>query len=170
MIIPSLHQLNWHALQYALHCASQTEKHMRRGELKIKLTSYPACVACFQSESCGSLSYGYSGQYKLHPNSFRPPLRRMLQSLGVIGDRSNVTGSDNPIGRCAEINAVNAFLYECEKCQRNPYPYYPYGCGREYIESRINTLDFMISEAFRPRTLEHIERCGNCKKLFGSNY
>ena len=121
MIIPSLHQLNWHALQYALYCAVQTEKRMRRGEVKVIRTSYPACVACFQSEICSSLCYGYSGQYKLQPNSFRPPLRIILQGLGQIGGKSNVTGSDNLIGKCAEVSAVNTFLYECEKCQRtNP--------------------------------------------------
>lgn len=170
-IIPSLHQLNWHALQYALYCAIQTEKRMRRGEVKVKRTSYPACAACFQSEICSSLCYGYSGQYKLQPNSFRHPLRMMLQNLGEIGEKCNLTGSDNLIGKCAEISAVNTFLYECEKCQRNDTcKYYPYGCGRDYIEAMIIAQDFMISEAFRPRTLEHIGRCENCKKLFGTNY
>ncbi len=170
MIIPSLHQLNWHALQYAIYCAAETEKKMRQGELKIKVQSYPACAACFQSVICSSISYGVSGQYKLIPNSFRSPLRRMLQNLGEIGEMSHVSGSEYPIGRCAEVSAVNAFLYDCEKCRNNPYPYYPYGCGRDYIESCFDSKEFMLSEAFRPRTLEHIDRCENCVNLFGSNY
>ncbi len=94
----------------------------------------------------------------------------MLQSLGIIGGTSQLTGSDNLIGRCAEVSAVNAFLYECEKCGNNPVPYYPYGCGREYIEDCSSSKDFMLSEAFRPRTLEHIDRCENCVDLFGENY
>ena len=170
-IIPSLHQLNWHALQYALYCAVLAEKRMRRGEVKIKHTSYPACVACFQSDICSNIGYGYSGQYKLEPSSFRHPLHIMLKNLGKIGEKSYVSGSTNLIGKCAEVSAVNTFLYECEKCHRNnTHMYYPYGCGRDYVESMINTKGFMLSEAFRPRTLEHIERCDNCKKIFGTNY
>ena len=161
-IIPSLTQLNWHALQYALYWAGQTEKKMRRGELKINVKSYPACTACVQADTCGNLSYGYSGQYKLIPNSFRTPLREMLQNLGTIGKRSDITGSENPIGQCAEICAVNTLLYDCEKCGR--------GTHFPYVKSICNFPDFTISEAFRPRTLEHIERCGNCDTLFGSNY
>lgn len=166
-IIPSLHQLNWHALQYALYWAVQTENMMRRGKRNIKVTSYPACAACFQSDICGNIGYGYTGQYKLIPNSFRTPLRRMLQSLGSIGSTGIL--SKNIIGKCAEVSAVNSFLYECEKCCRNSMIFYPDECGSNYIESRIASGNFMMSEAFRPRTLEHIDRCANCVQLFGSN-
>lgn len=164
-IIPSLAQLNWHSLQFALYWAGLTEKKMRRGELNIKVQSYPACVACVQSEYCGNLSYGYSGQYKLIPNSFRTPLREMLNTLGSVGKKSKLTRSENPIGKCAEVCAVNTLLYDCEKCNR-----FPYRCCWHNPKYRICLDDLTISEAFRPRTLEHIDRCENCTVLFGSNY
>lgn len=160
-IIPSLHQLNWHTLQYAIFTAALVEKNIRRKKIRRKSNPYPACVACVESELCGNLSYGYTGKYALNPAAFFQPLRGFIEyNLGQIGGISG--RCKNIIGKCAEACAINSLMYDCIHCKSKL-------CVNQMqrgIDIRIDMLmghKYILSEAYRPRTLEWIKRCDNCQ-------
>ena len=160
-VIPSLHQLNWHALQYAIFTAALVEKNIRRKTIKRKSNPYPACVACVESELCGNLSYGFTGKYALNPASFFQPLRGFIEyNLGKIGGLSG--RCKNIIGKCAEACAMNSLMYDCIHCKSKPCV----NQAQRGIDIRIDMLTghkYILSEAYRPRTLEWIKRCDNCQ-------
>lgn len=66
-----------------------------------------------------------------------------LSKLGEIGKRTRYCR--NPIGNCAEQHAGNNFL-------------------NAFMYKNINDLYF--SESVRPRTMEIIPPCDNCKSIF----
>lgn len=56
------------------------------------------------------------------------------------------TKCGNIVGRCAEFRAANDLML------KNP---------------RLKAKDIDISGALRPRRQKHVERCDNCKSMFG---
>ena len=68
-------------------------------------------------------------------------LRTKLTSIGELYAKVN----GNYIGCCAEVNAGNSILIE------NPY---------------LNLDEVLFSKAIRPRTMQKIATCKNCKLTF----
>ncbi|MFC0780867.1 hypothetical protein [Flavobacterium sp. HJSW_4] len=78
------------------------------------------------------------------------PLYRMLLKLGEIGKKSSLkekNGRRNTVGRCAEVKASYS-LFNKDK------------------STNFSQIEF--TNAYRPRTLQIIERCNNCKSVFGN--
>ena len=114
---------------------------------------YPAAVVlcCISNDKYNGLRkpkfyFGESGEpfesstYK--NNRF---LNEIINILGDIGGKSQVTSCSNLVGRCAEQHAAKLLLDKYSQCSRK---------------------DIVFSSAFRPRTDEVIPYCANCKKLF----
>lgn len=165
-ILP-IHQLNWHALQYAIYIAKVVENKIRAKRLKDKSSSYPPCAACVQSLFCGSIGYGYTGQYKLVRSNFRSPLGSLLtKKLGPISSQEGRCA--NYIGKCAEVSAVNSLFYNCMECKTTTCQHILSAHVSKYIIKKhlLMPANYSMSAAYRPRTQEYIERCENCIALF----
>ena len=74
------------------------------------------------------------------------PLRSEIEKLGRIGERRNDGSCNNTLGRCAEQHAASTL-------QNRKYSYTP--------PARLQ-----FSKAMRPRTMEVVEYCKNCKDIF----
>ncbi|WGY71919.1 hypothetical protein KEC55_19070 [Burkholderia cepacia] len=92
-----------------------------------------------------SKSYCFGTSHKVLHNPVRE-VASLLSQLGKIGKTSNLTGSKNIIGKCAEVKSANGLF----SANRN---------------LTVNEIEF--TPAIRPRTLENIPRCPNCTKIFG---
>ena len=79
-------------------------------------------------------------------NEYRatPKLENKLKSLGHIG--SVRAACMNPIGACAEPHAARKVL--------------------SHIGNRMSLNQLVFSEALRPRTMEKVDYCKNCKDTF----
>lgn len=77
----------------------------------------------------------------INPNILVKNLRNSLVAIGNLFTRVN----GNTIGCCAEVNCANQILKE-----------------RPYL--KLNQIIF--SKAFRPRTMQEIPQCNNCKQTF----
>lgn len=71
---------------------------------------------------------------------------RLKSMLGEIGKVSLKTNCKNIIGKCAEVKAANNVLK---------------------LEKRLEIDELLFTNAIRPRSLEVIPRCNNCKTVFG---
>ena len=108
-----------------------------------KFWDLPACASLCHNGDYGKTRKGYS--HKPNGTKWHDVLRRkMKKELGDIGSRSNL-GKHFYIGNCAEQHSGNNYM-------------------KKYKESNISSLRF--SETVRPRTMEIIPPCDNCKKLF----
>lgn len=74
------------------------------------------------------------------------PLKSEIEKLGRLGERRNGGGCSNTLGRCAEQHAASTLQ------------------NRKYSYSPPARLQF--SKAMRPRTMEIVEYCKNCKDIF----
>ena len=77
----------------------------------------------------------------INPNVLVKSLRNSLSTIGNLFTKAN----GNTIGCCAEVNSANQVLI------RRPY-------------LRLNQIQF--SKAIRPRTMQEIPKCTNCKLTF----
>lgn len=77
----------------------------------------------------------------ISPSSLVKTLRNKLSNIGTLFTKVN----GNTVGCCAEINSANQILV----------------C-RPYL--RLNQIEF--SKAIRPRTMQEIPKCKNCKLTF----
>ena len=108
-----------------------------------KFWDLPACASICHNGDYSRTRKGYS--HKPEGTKWHDVLRRkMVKELGDIGTRSNL-GKCFYIGNCAEQHSGNNYM-------------------KKYKESNISYLHF--SETVRPRTMEIIPPCDNCKKLF----
>ena len=108
-----------------------------------KFWDLPACASICHNGDYGKTRKGYS--HKPNGTKWHDVLRRKMEKeLGDIGSRSNL-GKHFYIGNCAEQHSENNYM-------------------KKYKESNISSLHF--SETVRPRTMEIIPPCDNCKKLF----
>lgn len=108
-----------------------------------KFWDLPACASICHNGDYGKTRKGYS--HKPNGTKWHDVLRRKIKKeLGDIGSRSNL-GKHFYIGNCAEQHSGNNYM-------------------KKYKESNISSLRF--SETVRPRTMEIIPPCDNCKKLF----
>lgn len=73
-----------------------------------------------------------------------PKLEKKLKSLGVIGKKR--PGCDNVLGACAEPHAAHKVL--------------------SHFGNRIGLNQIQFSKALRPRTMEEVLYCKNCKDTF----
>lgn len=110
---------------------------------RTKFWDLPACASICHNGDYSRTRKGYS--HKPEGTKWHDVLRRkMVKELGDIGTRSNL-GKHFYIGNCAEQHSGNNYM-------------------KKYKESNISSLHF--SETVRPRTMEIIPPCDNCKKLF----
>lgn len=73
-----------------------------------------------------------------------PKLEKKLKSLGVIGKKR--AGCDNVLGACAEPHAARKVL--------------------SHFGKRMGLNQILFSKALRPRTMEDVPYCKNCKDTF----
>lgn len=132
--------------------SSQECKKTKRSKTKVKLIKlwdYPAvAVTCFY----------YDGQFahsnfsrEVFPNSYNPSLTKRLNGIDgkkKIGDHRG----DTIIGHCAEPHAANQTMNEFfNKNKKITYP-------------SFDSIFFSLAK--RPRTMEIIPTCQNCKDTF----
>lgn len=109
----------------------------------VKFWDLPACASICHNGDYSRTSKGYS--HKSNGMKWNDVLRRkMVKELGDIGTRSNL-GKRFYIGNCAEQHSGNNYM-------------------NRHNERNMPSLHF--SETVRPRTMEIIPPCDNCKKLF----
>ena len=77
------------------------------------------------------------------PNPLQNYLKAELVKIGPIGSKAN----DNFIGCCCEVRSSNQILVELKK------------------QAKLTSITF--TEAVRPRTGQIIDRCENCKLVYG---
>ncbi|RXJ76986.1 hypothetical protein CRV03_06905 [Arcobacter sp. F155] len=106
-------------------------------ESKDPLRDYPATIVCAYLKK----KYVVDESGKISPN-MAIQLKRKLSTIGTIGKK---THCGNILGWCAEVNSSNKILM-----------YRPYLCL-----SRVN-----FTTARRPRTMQKINTCDNCKRTF----
>lgn len=83
----------------------------------------------------------------LEDDTYERKIKTRLNSiLGEIGKVSLKTNCKNIIGKCAEVKAANNVLK---------------------LERRLKVQELVFTNAIRPRSLEVIPRCNNCKAVFG---
>lgn len=97
-------------------------------------------VICYNGDKCEK---GYSHSYRGVKWYF--PLRNELAKAGGVGNVPKNAGHAPKIGSCAEQHAANA-MFKYHKAK--------------YMD------DLCFSTALRPKTLEPVEYCNNCKKIF----
>ncbi|MCF5901906.1 MULTISPECIES: hypothetical protein [Aeromonas] len=111
-------------------------------QYKTNIRDFVACTIASKSNKF----YSFGSSHRTL-NNYHPELQTLLESqLGKIGTQSNKSASKNIIGKCAEVKSANIILTTDKSCS-------------------ISDLDF--TPAIRPRTLEVINRCPNCVKIFG---
>ena len=98
---------------------------------------YPATVICAK----------YNQEYNIEKSGAVPlplanQLKLKLSTLGIIGEKNSI---GNFIGKCSEVRASNPILL-----------HYP----------KIKTKQINFSYAYRPRTMQIIPTCSNCKRTF----
>ena len=109
---------------------------------------YPAVASiCYSSQKGKEITHhGYSHSPK--GTKWHSILRKKMEKINEIGKKSNHPHEKNYIiGNCAEQHAGNNLM-------------------RKYKVNKLETLFF--SKAVRPRTMEIIPACYNCKLIFPS--
>lgn len=117
----------------------------RNGQKESHRTEYhdlpAAAVTCSNgSHKASDYSRGVKAEH------VKEPLRSETENLGNIGDRRADGSCNNILGRCAEQHAASTLQ------------------NRRHSTAPPARLQF--SKAFRPRTLEIVEYCKNCKDIF----
>lgn len=129
--------------KYCEEIYSDVRQKHQNVELEISWFPAVASSCCYTNtpvfHDCSKCSTGVVYDPRL-VNQFR----RLGGNIGAI-----VIGCDNTLGCCAEQHAANLLL------QRT------FGITRMYTLERIN-----FSKAYRPRTMEVIPMCNNCKRIF----
>jgi hypothetical protein len=122
-------------------------KSNRLKSIDINYRAFTACAIGAKHKNIGA--FGTSSGYIVNYGSFTYLLNR-LKYLGRIGERSKsgfIKGRRNFVGKCAEIKASYA-LHKAGKI------------------TDLKKIEF--TNAYRPRTLQIMERCNNCKFIFGN--
>ncbi|MGC4041894.1 MAG: hypothetical protein QM710_14215 [Flavobacterium sp.] len=118
----------------------------RTRKITIDYRAYVACAIGATYKGIGTFgsSHGMLNNY----GSFILLLNR-LKHLGNVGHRSSkyFKGGKNFIGKCAEIKAS-------------------YALHKKNRITNLKSIEF--TKAYRPRTMQVIERCDNCKYVFGN--
>lgn len=100
-----------------------------------------AAVTCSNgSHQVSDYSRGVKAQH------VKEPLRSEMEKLGYIGEKRSDGSCSNTLGCCAEQHAANSLQ------------------NRKYSKTHPNRLQF--SKAIRPRTMEEVAYCKNCKDIF----
>lgn len=97
--------------------------------------------------TCSNGSYKVSDYSRgVRADHVKEPLRSEIEALGSIGERRNDGSCHNTLGQCAEQHAASTLQ------------------NRKYSSTPPAHLQF--SKAMRPRTMEIVEYCKNCKDIF----
>ena len=142
------HIINESILQTRIVKKSRCKKSKRKkNEIIIKIWDYPAVAITSYLVNGDCAKSNFSRE--VFPDSYNEKLTAKLNSLEYgkkIGDNRGKT----MIGHCAEPHAANQTMNEYHK----GYSYYPF------------LSEVYFSEAKRPRTMEKIPTCQNCKDTF----
>ena len=118
--------------------------HRKRYEDSFRTEYYDlpaAAVTCFNG------SYKVSDYSRgVRADHVKEPLRSEIEKLGRIGERRNDGSCHNTLGQCAEQHAASTLQ------------------NRKHSNTPPASLQF--SKAMRPRTMEIVEYCKNCKDIF----
>lgn len=124
-------------------------QYSRRKKMRVEIYHYTyiMCVIGAKFRKLGTIgtSHGYLKNYKIFNL-----LDRKLNILGRVRTKSplrNKDGKSNFIGKCAEVKAA-------------------YQLNSKSKISHIKDIEF--TKAYRPRTLQVIERCPTCNFIFGN--
>lgn len=82
----------------------------------------------------------------VNASHIKDPLRSEIEKLGRIGERRNDGSCLNILGRCAEQHAASTL--------------------QNRRHSTTPPASLQLSKAMRPRTMEIVEYCKNCKDIF----
>ena len=106
---------------------------------------YPSVAVVAADSGLTFAGRGRTGRvYSCNEYHETPKLEKKLKSLGAIGKKR--AGCDNIIGACAEPHAARKVLSHFGK------------------RMGLNQIEF--SKALRPRTMEEVPYCKNCKDTF----
>lgn len=108
-------------------------------------------VVYWDLPAAASICYGFGSQARGCSQSHKgikwiDALRRAMRRLGTIGKPSKIC--KNVIGRCAEQHSCNNLGAK----------------GRIASENDLKKIHF--SDTVRPRTMQVLEPCDNCKSIF----
>lgn len=107
---------------------------------------YPACAAaCYKKDNPDLIALEYSRPKKHDQTRFHNSMIDLFKNLlGDVPYNKSNNQCPFPIGNCAEQRVANAMI----------------------TQSSCQVSDLHFSAAFRPRTMEYIPACINCKTLF----
>lgn len=134
-------KLNKKVKTYCKRVLKEVRKVFKKQSKEPTIWDYPAMAS-----ACCCMEYIAVDHSKSpHQTSFHPTLYNQLKNIGEIGEKSPITKCENIIGKCAEVHAANRLLKRNE-CKR------------------LREIHFSV--AMRPRTLEKLPPCENCKLIF----
>lgn len=138
--------INLDAWVYSLSIKIKKEIDFAKKGESPKVTDYPACAAaCYNPSNPNEIALNYSWRED-HQVSYNQKMLDLFNDRLETGPykQSAVTGCKNPVGNCAEQHVADDML----------------------THSACSIADLHFSVAFRPRTMEYIPACTNCKALF----
>lgn len=109
-----------------------------------RLKDYPAAVVSCSIIGSSNHKEDYSRPCQNY--SYKEPILGALSKVGQIGAKSSFC--HNYIGNCAEPHAANLLLKGLRKTP--------------------SIVDFVFGDTIRPRTMQVLPYCKNCKKTFPS--
>lgn len=122
--------------------ASSITSERKKGKLQNRILDLPAAAVTCSNGSHKASDYSRD-MFAAHVEQ---PLRSEIEKLGRIGERRKDGSCNNTLGRCAEQHAASTLQ------------------NRKYSTTPPVRLQF--SKAMRPRTMEIVEYCKNCKDIF----
>lgn len=112
----------------------------------VRYWDYPACATVCHDGAYQRTARGYA--HKPQGTKWVDVLRRKMERLlGHIGDNSRLEPHHYIVGNCAEQHAGNKYMHK-------------------YHE--VNTDNLYFTESVRPRTMEVMQPCENCKTMFNT--
>lgn len=129
---------------YCKNIRNEVERTRKKTGVNNGIRDYPAVAVVAADRGLTFSGKGRSCKVQYREYDDTPKLKNKLQSLGVIGKKRREC--ENIIGACAEPHAAHRVL-------------------RHFGQS-MNLSQLVFSVAYRPRTMEKIEYCDNCKLTF----
>lgn len=129
---------------YCKDIRNEVERTRKKTGVTNGIHDYPAVAVVAADRGLAFSGKGRSCKVQYREYDDTPKLKKKLQSFGVIGKERR--GCKNIIGACAEPHAAHRVL-------------------RHFGQS-MNLSQLIFSVAYRPRTMEKIDYCDNCKRTF----
>lgn len=136
--------LIYNSKKYKERINALQDQYTKNNQRKTKIP-FDELVACTIAAKC--IKNGVFGTSHQILKKYNKKVVIALSKNGKIGEVSNLKGTNNIVGKCAEVKAANSILSKDKT-------------------ATINEIEF--TNAIRPRTQEHLKRCNNCVAIFGN--